>query len=125
MSSLFDSEPLYNGTPEGEARRDAALNRLRVHRGELIRQFQAAAVRFALERGEVCADDVRPLVVIPPGMSPKLVGTVFRDLSEAGILRHNGYRKSRRAMAHARPLTVWKLADAGRAAAWLASHRTI
>lgn len=125
MFNLFDPDPSVNGTPDGEARRDAALNHLRVHRGELIRQFQAAAVRFALERGEVCADDVRPLVPIPPGTSPKLVGTVFRDLSDAGILRNVGYRKSRRPVAHARPLTVWALADAGKANAWLESHRTI
>ena len=49
---------------EGEARRDAALNLLRVRRADLIRQCTAAALRVALERGEVCADDIRDLVPI-------------------------------------------------------------
>lgn len=110
---------------EGEARRDAALNLLRVRRAALIRQCTAAALRVALDRGEVCADDVRALVPIPPDVSPKLVGPVFRDLADGGILRHVGFRKSNRPTAHARPLGVWRLADAAGAVAWLAAHQML
>jgi hypothetical protein len=124
MSSLFDADPGRNGGAEGEARRDAALNRLRVRRAALIRECTAAALRLALERGEVCADDVRALVLIPADISPKLVGVVFRDLSDAGILRRDGFRKSIRPIAHARPLSVWRLADADAAAASLAALPT-
>ncbi len=97
---------------EGAARRDAALNLLRVRRADLIRECTAAALRVALERGEVCADHVRALVPIPPDISPKLVGCVFRDLADAGVLRRAGFRNSQRPAAHARPLSVWRLADA-------------
>ena len=110
---------------DGEGRRDAALNLLRARRADLIRECTAAALRVALERGEVCADDVRALVPIPPDISPKLVGCVFRDLADAGILRRAGFRVSARPIAHARPLSVWRLADAAGAAAWLAAHRTV
>ena len=36
---------------------------------------------------------------IPLDISPKLVGCVFRDLSDAGILRREGFRPSRRPAA--------------------------
>ena len=106
---------------EGEARRDSALNLLRVRRAGLIRECTAAALRVALDRGEVCAADVRDVVPIPLGVSPKLVGCVFRDLSDAGILRREGFRPSRRPAAHARPLSVWRLADAAAALGRLAA----
>jgi hypothetical protein len=104
----------------GEARHDSVLNWLRVRRACLIRQCTAAAIRVAVDRGEVCADDVRALVQIPVDDSPKLVEVVFRDLADAGILRRAGFRNSERPAAHARPLSVWRLAAA--AMAWLVDH---
>ena len=120
MSSLFDFYTTNNGT----AARDAALDHLRIRRADLIRDCTAAALRVALDRGEVCADDVRALVPIPLDISPKLMGVVFKDLAGAGILRRDGYRSSTRKEAHARPLTVWSLIDAAGAAAWLAAEGT-
>jgi len=110
---------LYDVGSDGKARRDAALNLLRVRRAALIRECTAAALRIALEAGEVCADDVRAVVTIPPGVSPKLMGPVFRDLADARILRRDGYRLSKRPVAHARPLSFWRLADAAAATARL------
>lgn len=95
----------------GEALRDEALERLRTHRAELIGECRAAALRVVTQCGEVCADDVRALVAIPADVSPKLVGVVFRDLAKAGVLRRAGFRNSKRPAAHARPLSVWELAD--------------
>lgn len=115
--------PIGNGG-EGEARRDAALNLLRVRRADLIRECTAAALRVALDRGEVCADDVRAVVPIPADISPKLVGVVFRDLADAGILRRAGFQNSTRPAAHARPLSLWRLADAASALARLDAHPT-
>jgi len=109
--------------PDGEARRDRALTLLRVRRAELIRECTAAALRVALDRGEVTADDVRDAVQIPPDISPKLVGCAFRDLAEAGILRRAGFRNSTRPAAHARPLSVWLLADVPGARTLLAACR--
>lgn len=115
---------LPNDSPDGEARRDAALNLLRVRRADLIRRCTVAALRVALERGEVVADDVRAAVPIPPGVSPKLVGYVFRDLEDARILRRVRFRNSTRPASHARPLSVWALADAA-ATARIAALRTV
>jgi hypothetical protein len=109
---------------KGEARRDAALNLLRVRRADLIRECTSAALRVALDRGEVCADDVRAVVPIPADISPKLVGCVFRDMADAGILRRAGFQSSTRPAAHARPISLWRLADAAAALAWLAAHPT-
>lgn len=121
MFNLLGPDPARNGPGDGEARRDAALALLRARRADLIRVLQAAALRVALERGEVCADDVRALVAIPPAMSPKCVGAAFRELADAGYLRRAGFRNSNRPIAHARPLSVWRLADAAGAAARLAA----
>lgn len=110
MSTVFDTASESNEA-EGEALRDGALTHHRVHRSELIRQFTAVALRVALDSGEVCADDVRALVPIPLGISPTFVGCVFRDLADAGILRRDGYQNSKRPLAHARPISRWRLAD--------------
>jgi hypothetical protein len=125
MFSLFGPDPARNGPGDGEGRRDAALALLRVRRADLIRILQAVALRVALERGEVCADDVRALVAIPPTVSPKCVGAAFRELADAGLLRRAGFRNSNRPIAHARPLSVWRLADAAGAAVRLATFPTV
>jgi len=109
---------------DGEARRDAALHLLRIHRAAVVRDLTRAALRLALERGTLTADDVRAVVAIPPGVRPVVVGAAVRYLAEAGIIRRIGYRPSTRAAAHARPLAVWTLADAGAARDWLAAHPT-
>lgn len=115
---------LHDDRRDGKALRDAALNLLRVRRADLIRECTSAALRVALDRGEVCADDVRAVVPIPADISPKLVGCVFRDLADAGILRRAGFQNSTRPAAHARPLSRWRLADADAALARLAAHPT-
>ncbi|OWK35547.1 hypothetical protein [Fimbriiglobus ruber] len=104
---------------EGEPRRGAALTLLSDHRADLIRECTAVAIRIALEQGEVCA-----VVPIPVDIPSKLVGCVGRELADAGILRRDGYRNSTRPAAHARPLSVWRLADASAAIDRLAALRT-
>jgi hypothetical protein len=111
-----------NNTGEGEARRDAALNLLRLHRAAIIRDLTRAAVLLALERSEFTADELRAKVTIPPGIRPVVVGAVFRDLADASILCRVGYRNSKRAAAHARPVSIWRLVDSEAALAWLAAH---
>lgn len=111
--------------PSGDDLRDAALDALRDHRADLIRECAAAALRVALARGEVSADDVRAAVPIPADVNPVFVGCVFRDLAADGILRRAGFRNSTRPAAHARPVSVWAIADAAEATARLASLRTV
>ncbi len=122
MYSLFDNVTDCNGLVEGKRRRDEALARLREHRAAIIRKLQYAAIRVALETGKVCADDVRALVAIPPGMSPKVVGPAFRELVADGLLRYDSSRLSKRPAAHARTIKVWRLADSAAASAFLNSH---
>lgn len=109
------------GLTEGEALRDTALAILRARRADLIRSCTIAALRIALERGEVSADDVRAVVEIPDGMNPKCIGAVFLDLACDAIIRRVGFRKSARRVAHARQLSIWRIADRDAATARLAA----
>jgi hypothetical protein len=116
--------PANADSREGEALRDAALDCLPERRRGLILECTVAAPRDALQSGFVCADGVHPLVTIPPGISAKFLGVVFRNLADAGIIRLHGYRKSTRRSADASPLSVWRLADAPAAMARLAALNT-
>ena len=122
MFSLFDDVPDCNGLDEGKRRRDVALTHLREHRADIIRKLQFAAIRVALETGTTCADDVRELVAIPPGMSANVVGAAFRELVADGLLVCIGSRHSKRPAAHARSIAVWRLADSAAASAFLTAH---
>ena len=123
MTMIIPTDDENNG--EGERLRDEALNLLRTHRARLIRELTRAAVLIALERGTVCADDVRDRVPIPSEINPVIVGAAMRDVADAGIITRAGYRKTCRAIAHARPLTVWQLVDREAAVAWLRDHPSI
>lgn len=100
----------------GPELRDEALVLLRRKNPDVVRVCTLEALRIVLGDGRVTADDVRNAVTIPDGVNPKVVGAVFRDLSDAGIIRRDGYVQSRRPKAHARTITVWVLGDAEKAA---------
>lgn len=121
MNSLLPPALARNGA-EDEPLRDVALALLRAPRGALVHDFQQAALRVAIPVGTVTADDVRHLVPIPAVVSPKCVGAAFRELANAGIFWRVGFGNSKRAVAHARPRSVWELRDAAVAAAWHAAH---
>lgn len=122
MTSLPDSILAGNGVAAGEALRDQALYRLSTTRPATIRRLQRAAVRLALETGTVTADDLREAVPIPAGINPKVNGAAVHGLAVLGILTGGEYVKSRRAVAHRRPIQVWRLANAATAARWLAAN---
>ena len=124
MSNLFDPDPSCNGLAEGEARRDSALLLLAATRAELVRQLQMAAIRIGFEQNELTADDVRAVVPIPDGINAKVVGAALNQLSKFGF-RSVGYRKSARPIAHARPLTIWRLVNQHDAMARLAELRSV
>jgi hypothetical protein len=96
---------------DGVAQRDAALNRLRFRPTAIIRDLNRTAPRVALDRGEL-TDDVRAVVPIPAGISPKLVGEVFRDFALACVIRRAGFKNSTRPLEPARLLSVWQFAAA-------------
>lgn len=107
---------------EGERRRDAALSLLAERRAVVVRAGQRALLLQLLDTGMATADDVRTVVPLPPGIGPRCYGAVPTPLAEAGIIRAAGYQRTARPLAHARPVTVWALADRAAALGWLAAH---
>jgi hypothetical protein len=106
----------------GEHLKRAALALLEACRERLIRSARRALLRHLLDRGNGTIDDVRRVVDCPPEVSPKAFGVVPGALALAGIIRADGFVKTERVQGHARPVTVWKLVNANKAAAWLAAH---
>ncbi len=75
-----------------------------------------------LGTGEATADDVRDGLDLPAGIDPVCLGAVPLALVRAGIIRRAGYAPTCRPMAHARPVSVWTLADREAAERWLRNH---
>jgi hypothetical protein len=111
-----------NTCQEGDALKRAALALLGRCRSVLIRRGRRALLRAVLERGRASIDAVRDVVPIPPGIAPKLFGTVPGVLAGAGLIRACQAARTSRPLAHARRVTVWELADRKGAFAWLAAH---
>jgi hypothetical protein len=109
-------------TSEGERRKLGALDLLATRRAAIVRRGRRALLAMLLHAGTATADDVRAAVELPPGVRPVALGAVPGMLADAGIIRAAGYATTRRAEAHARPVTVWALADRAAAVDWLAAH---
>jgi hypothetical protein len=107
---------------EGDRLKIGALALLADRREAVIRRAQRALLTVLLETGLATADDVRELVKLPPGIGPKCFGAVPLALARAGIIQPNGFRNTARREGHARPVTVWRLADRAAALRWLADH---
>ena len=58
-------------------------------------------------------------VEVPAGINPKLYGAVPGPLARAGIIAADGFTKTSRPTAHARPITGWQLANRQKAERWL------
>jgi hypothetical protein len=72
--------------------------------------------------GQATADDVRDALDLPEGIDPVCLGAVPIALARAGIVRRVGYVPTCRPDAHARPVSLWALADRAAAVRWLADH---
>ena len=107
---------------EGERRKADAFALLEAHREAVIRRAQRALLTVLLEHGTGTADDVRELVELPPGINAKCFGAAPGVLARLGIIQADGFAKTCRPVGHARPVTVWALADRDRALRWLAAH---
>jgi len=107
---------------DGERRKDAAFVLLEVRRECYVREARRALLEVLLANGVATADDVRARVELPKGINPKAFGAVPSVLARVGIIRRDGFTRSTRPQAHARPVSIWKLADAVAAKRWLASH---
>jgi hypothetical protein len=113
---------MSNHTGEGERRKRDALALLAARRAAIVRRGRRALLSRLLDGATATADDVRAVVELPPGVRPVAMGAVPGPLALAGIIRRTGYASTRRAEAHARPVTVWALADRAAALDWLAAH---
>jgi hypothetical protein len=110
---------------EGERRQRAALDLLAVRREALVRRGRRALLLRLLAAGAATADDVRVAVELPPGVGPRLFGAVPGKLAGDGIIQPAGYAATGRPQAHARPISVWALADRAAALDWLHDHPDI
>jgi len=111
-----------DGAREGGQRKDAALLLLEVTRGAYIRKARRALLEVLLRQGKATIDDVRRIVELPGTINPKLFGPVVLGLARAGIIRGEGYQHTGRPIAHARPVTIWRLVDAAKARHWLKAY---
>jgi hypothetical protein len=118
----MNCNPCKCGAIEGERRKLDAFAVLTANRETVIRRAQRALLTVLLETGSATADDVRELVELPLGIGPKCFGAVPGPLARAQIIRADGFAKTCRPIGHARPVTVWALADRSKALRWLADH---
>jgi hypothetical protein len=118
----INCDPCKCGPVEGERRKQDAFATLTANREAVIRRAQRALLTVLLETGSATADDVRKLVELPLGIGPKCFGAVPLPLARAGIIFRDGYTPTSRPTAHARPLSIWRLADREAALRWLADH---
>ena len=79
-------------------------------------------LRILLQRGSATIDMVRAAIELPDSDPARWLGCVPAELRRAGLIRRAGFTETRRAVAHARPVSVWELADADAARRWLAAH---
>jgi hypothetical protein len=122
MTCNHKCNPCKCGAIKGERRKADAFALLSAHREAVVRRAQRALLMVLLETGSTTADDVRELVKLPSGIGPKCFGAVPPPLARAGIIRADGYAKTCRPEGHARPVTVWILADRQAAERWLRDH---
>lgn len=100
------------GRREGERRRDQAHRFLEARRRPFVLRGRLALLDRLLASGRATPDDVRDHVgELPEGIGPALFGAVSKPLKDAGAIRHVGYQKSRRPIAHARPVGIFEIAD--------------
>ena len=109
-------------TAAGEANKLNAHALLEARREVYILRGRRALLLRLLDAGEATADDVRDAVDLPDEFDPKLFGVVPGLLAKARIIERAGFAESRRPDAHARPVSVWHLADFNAALAWLDMH---
>jgi len=111
-----------NGQSDGDRKKLESHAILESHRHIYVNRGRRVLLQTLLFCGRATADDVRELVELPPGIDPKLFGSVPGPLARAGIIRQAGFAKTCRPQAHARPVSVWALANRQAAEDWLRAN---
>ena len=122
MKCNQNCQPCHCGAADGEERKANALALLADRRARYVRRGQRALLTALLTTGAATADAVRDAVNLPPSIDPVCLGAVPTALVRARIIYRDGYAPTSRPTAHARPLSVWRLADRDKALQWLACH---
>jgi hypothetical protein len=107
---------------EGERLKADALALLESRREVYVLRGRRALLEALLRSNTATVDEVRQAVELPAGINPKLFGIVPGPLARAGIIRQAGFAKTCRPEGHARPVTIWALADRAAAERWLRGH---
>jgi hypothetical protein len=115
MTPLTDS-------PDGAARKLSALATLAAWYPDRVRAAQRVLLGLLLDRGQATVDDLRSGLGLRDGEPSRWLGAVPGELRRAGIIARAGYAETARAVAHARPVSVWELRDRAAALAWLGEH---
>lgn len=110
---------------ESERLKLRAFSLLAAHRQALIRRARRALLLILLDRERATIDEVRGAVPTPAKVDPTAFGPVPSELATLGIIAADGYQKSARPEAHARPVQIWKLVNRAAALHWLATHPEI
>jgi hypothetical protein len=90
-----------------------------------IRKAKRACLEHALQNQFVTIDDVREAVPFPDLLNPKINGEVMDYFCRLHYLIGESHEKSRRRVAHKRPITLWRLTNAPEAREWLRDHPDI
>lgn len=119
-----DGEPgeLAAGRELGEARKVLALELLRARNPDRVRAAQVALIRFLCVNEEGTVEDLRAALGIPDREPARWLGAVAGELRRAGLIARAGWRETTRAVAHARPVSVWAVRDRAAAQRWLVAH---
>lgn len=110
------------GRQDGERRKRRTLTALEARRELFVLRGRRALLAMLLEAGSATADDVRDVVTLPTDIRPTLFGSVPSQLAFAGIIRADGFVKTARPKAHARPIQRWALVERSKAEQWLIDH---
>lgn len=84
--------------------------RERVTKSETFSAVQHVFPTILLQRGQATADAIRERLDIHPDGLPA-IGRAIGDLSRQGVIEFVRFELSSRAMAHQRPLRVWRMAN--------------
>ncbi|MEW6251505.1 MAG: hypothetical protein AB1716_12715 [Planctomycetota bacterium] len=104
----------------GELEKLRAHSVLRARHAGDVAQAQAVLLRLLLANGRATVDELRAALGMGDGGRTRWLGAVAGELARAGIIRRAGWVATSRRVAHARPVSLWELADADAARAWLA-----
>jgi hypothetical protein len=90
----------------GRDMRDRQLDIFEHRDHHFLERCRALAVLICKQQGEVCINDIRAYIDVPPGVHPSVLGAVFRTKQFKRI----GYTEAAHPQAHARVVRVYSLA---------------